>query len=107
MLYAPIFGNLNEQVFAVHERSPLVDAKQTLDRFYLEMRRDLLELAAGFDRFDRASSPDSIKSDPRLQKLRQAAIILADGASDRAERIQMLFSDSYEAEWRERFAITK
>ncbi|MBI1825958.1 MAG: hypothetical protein HY287_12690 [Planctomycetes bacterium] len=84
-----------------------MDAKQTLDRFYLEMRRDLLELAAGLDRLDRATSQDSIHADHRMQKLQQAAEILADGNANRAERIQMLFSEAYEHEWRERFTLKK
>ncbi|MGH7179296.1 MAG: hypothetical protein ACREJC_18110 [Tepidisphaeraceae bacterium] len=69
-------------------------AQETLDQQFLEMRWRCLSLAADLDRIERAEGgPDLLKSDPRLTSLRRAMDILLGSASDRAERVQMLFSD--------------
>jgi len=78
--------------------SPL-SAPQILDRHYLEMRCSLLDLAAAFDRIERAGSSSTARQDARYQLLRQAIDILADSGTDRAARLQMLFSDEYVAGW--------
>lgn len=46
----------------------MLTPKQTLDQYYLEARRDLLEVAALLDRYDEAvkRSADESVSDPRL-----------------------------------------
>jgi hypothetical protein len=76
-----------------------MNAKAILDRQFLEMRCKLIELAAGFDRLDRASGAGEIAADPRLAQLRRGLAMLTDGEGDRAGRIQMLFSDEYDADW--------
>jgi hypothetical protein len=58
------------------------------DESFLEMRWRCLSLAADLDRADRQRI-----SDPRLGQLESALRILLDGKGDRAERVQMLFSD--------------
>jgi hypothetical protein len=69
-------------------------AKDTLDRYFLEMRWRCLSLAADLDRIERASGGSELmKSDPRLMQLRQAIDILNEGPTTRAERVQMIFSD--------------
>ena len=70
-------------------------AKQTLDRYFLEMRWRCLSLAADLDRVERApDGADVMKSDPRLRQLRDAIAVLNDTpAPTRAERVQMIFSD--------------
>ena len=69
-------------------------ANQTLDETFLEMRWRCLSLAADLDRVERADGgAELLKSDPRLESLRQAIeSLLADGP-DRAERVQNIFSD--------------
>lgn len=75
-------------------------AGETLDKNFLELRHWLIDIAAGFDRMDRGSDPQTLASDPRMKQLIAATRILIDGKSDRAERIQMSFSDPYDADWR-------
>ncbi|MBL8848277.1 MAG: hypothetical protein JNG89_01275 [Planctomycetaceae bacterium] len=74
-------------------------AAQVLDRHALEIRCGLLDVAAALDRVERSDDFDAAGRDPRWSQFRQAIDILASGGNDRAERIQMLFSDSYERGW--------
>jgi hypothetical protein len=62
--------------------------KQLVDNQFLEMRWRCLSLAADLDRVQRAEADD-----PRLDTLRQAIQILLTDQPNRAERIQLLFSD--------------
>ena len=52
------------------------------------MRWRCLSLAADLDRLDRAGA-----TDPRREKLLKAIAILLDQNPDRAQRVQLLFSD--------------
>jgi hypothetical protein len=58
------------------------------DESFLEMRWRCLSLAADLDRAGRQQI-----SDPRIEQLHAALRLLVDGRGDRAERVQMLFSD--------------
>ena len=78
-------------------------AQQVLDREFLEIRAKLLELAASFDRLDRGAG--SVADDRRTALFQEALSILAAPAGDRAERIQLLFSRSYESDWRDRYDV--
>ena len=70
------------------------DAKTTLDATFLEMRWRALSLAADLDRIERAAGgKELIAADPRLAKLRDALRMLCQNEPDRAERLQMIFSD--------------
>jgi hypothetical protein len=70
------------------------DAEQTLDQQFLEMRWRCLSLAADFDRIQRATGGCQVlRTDPRVATLREAISLLTDSESDRASRVQMLFSD--------------
>ena len=71
----------------------MLDAKQTLDRYFLEMRWRCLSLAADLDRVQRGRGSEIAMLDPRLAKLRQAVQVLLETAPDRAERVLMVFSD--------------
>jgi hypothetical protein len=62
--------------------------KQLVDSQFPEMRWRCLSLAADLDRIQRAEADD-----PRLDTLRQAIQILLTDHPNRAERIQLLFSD--------------
>ena len=76
------------------------DAKETLDAIYLEMRWRVLSLAADFDRIERsAEGRAALASDGRVDKLRRAMKVVAGeiaagGSADRAEQVQMIFSDT-------------
>ena len=70
-----------------------------LDRVYLEVRARLLEVAASLDRIDRAEDAATLQQDPRLDQIHKAIEILKMGRLDRAEQIQMAFSDAYVSTW--------
>lgn len=70
------------------------DAKETLERYYLEMRWRCLSLAADLDRIERAAGGRTvIESDPRVSKLREAIGVLTRAGPGRAEQVQNIFSD--------------
>ncbi len=75
-------------------------AAELLDGEFLEMRCRLLDVAAALGRIDAGMDGASVASDPRLASLREAAAVLIDGQGDRARRVQMVFSDSYDPDWR-------
>lgn len=74
-------------------------APQVLDRHYLELRCGLLDLAATLDRIERSDDSQRASGDPRLAKIQEALKIVASSGADRAERIQLLFSDEYSPGW--------
>lgn len=73
----------------------MLTAEEVLDKYFLDARCMLLEVAATLDRYDRAGPSGG---DPRLEKLHEAISIVADrrAAADRAERLLTLFSDPVE-----------
>lgn len=73
----------------------MLNAKEMLDQYYLEMRWRCLSLAADLDRVQRAAGGEHIlKSDPRLAKLRDAlAKVLEEKSPVRAEAVQNIFTD--------------
>jgi hypothetical protein len=77
----------------------LPPAPQVLDRHYLELRCGLLDMAAALDRLERAAGFSDLTADPRLARIHEGLRILASSGVDRAERLQLLFSDSYDADW--------
>ena len=78
-------------------------ARQILDREFLELRAKVLELAASFDRLERAEGDTA--DDPRRHKLEEALHVLLGSGTDRAERIQLIFSREYKADWQTRFQL--
>jgi len=78
-------------------------APEVLDREFLEIRAKLLELAASFDRLDRAE--DSVKNDPRYDLIMRGLKLLQEDSANRAEQFQLLFSREYEEAWRSQFGI--
>lgn len=78
-------------------------ANDVLDREFLEMRAKILELASSLDRLERGDG--SVAGDPRLQLIHDGIRILQEKPDGRAERVQLLFSQPYEAEWRKQYDI--
>jgi spore maturation protein CgeB len=74
-------------------------AADVLDQNFLEIRCRLLDLAASLDRIDRTGSAGSLDRDERMVQIRGALALLATPGPDRAERIQLLFSDPYDPRW--------
>jgi hypothetical protein len=70
---------------------------EIVDRYFLEHRARLIDVAAFFDRFDRAKDAAGggarAKPDFRVEALRKAAAILAEREAGRAARILELLSD--------------
>ena len=62
--------------------TPPKTAQELLDFYWPEMRSHLLEVAAAFDRLERAGGSD----EPRLEALRRAARIVVDDQPERARR---------------------
>ena len=71
-----------------------ISAQKVLDREFLGIRCRLIELAATFDRIDRAGG--SVAADPRWLQIRRSLDMLATSAGGRAQGIELLFSLPYE-----------
>ena len=70
-------------------------ATEALDQAFLEMRWRCLSLAADLDRVQRAAGgADVLRDDARLHQLRRALAALSATEPGRAERVQMIFSDT-------------
>ena len=74
--------------------------QQVLDRYFPEVRAKLIEIAATMDRLQRAhaDSPQlSLSEDDRMKMFYESLQVLKDtsDAPDKAERIQMIFSDPH------------
>jgi len=72
----------------------MLNAQDTLNRYYSEMRWRILSLAADLDRVQRADGGAALlANDARLKSLRACIeqLLLADPG--RAERVQMILSD--------------
>ena len=82
---------------------PALSAPEVLDREFLEIRARVLALAACFDRLDRADG--EVSGDPRMSLLREAIDTLQSEAPNRAEQVQLIFSRSYENDWRSKYDI--
>jgi hypothetical protein len=72
----------------------MADAKDILEATRLEMRWRALSLAADFDRIERAAGgPSLLAGDPSIANFRKALKTILDDKGNRAEKVQMIFSD--------------
>ena len=78
-------------------------APQLLNRDFLEIRAKILEIASALDRLDRGDG--NVDDDPRMKLVLGGLNILIDDEPNRAERMQLLFSQPYEDGWRKRLGI--
>ena len=67
--------------------------QQIVDRYFLEHRAKLIDIAAFLDRVDRAGGMVSPCADHRMAALYEALDVLSDWRGDRAGRILAIFSD--------------
>lgn len=74
-----------------------------LEQEFLPLRAKILEIAAGFDRLDRAAG--TLPADGRRERLEQAVRLLLEQEPARAERVQRLFSREYDENWRASFGV--
>jgi hypothetical protein len=80
-----------------------LSAPDLLEREFLILRAKALELGAGLDRLERAAG--DVSRDPRYVNLQRALEELQQSGSDRAERLQLLFSLPFDENWQRKFAI--
>ena len=76
-----------------------MNAQEILDREYLKVRSNILDIASALDRQDRATG--QLADDPRRQLLEEGIAILKSESTDRAAQVQLLFSREYDPNWRE------
>ena len=76
------------------------DARDVVDRDFLETRSKILEIAATLDRIDRAPARPGEHPDARIGQLRQAIEALREPGPGRAETVQHIFSLTYDPNWR-------
>ena len=80
-----------------------MDAKEVLDREFLDLRSRILDIAASLDRIQRADGNAS--DDARMSDIGEALQIALSDQNHRAERIQLLFSRDYDTHWKEHFSL--
>ena len=68
-------------------------SQDVIDRYFLEHRAKLIDLAAFLDRLDRTCDGDIAGYDYRIAALLRALNVLSDGQTNRAGRILEIFSD--------------
>ena len=83
-----------------------MNSQQILDREFLEIRAKILEIAAALDRIERADG--NVSHDSRMALIADAINVIGNDQSDpiRAEKIQLLFSRTYDEKWLEEFELT-
>jgi len=67
--------------------------QQVVDRYFLEHRAKLIDIAAFLDRVDRAGGAIVDKPDYRIAALFEALNVLSDGRPNSAARVLTIFSD--------------
>lgn len=73
--------------------APPIGVPETIDRYFLENRHRLLDIAAFLDRIDRADGDGSAKDDFRIMAFRKAVAELLTPDCGRTERILTILSD--------------
>ena len=76
-----------------HSRPSPLHASEIMQKYFIENRSRLLDLAAYLDRIQRAESSTSAFEDERIQCLLRGVAELLRSSSDRVDRIQNIFSD--------------
>ena len=74
-------------------------ASEVFDQTYLDIRAGVLVLGASLDRIDRSEGGESICDDARRERIQRGLEILSGPGLNRAEQIQVLFSDRYQPGW--------
>lgn len=82
-----------------------MNSPEILDREFFEIRAKILEIAASFDRLDRARG--DISGDSRLSLIAEALNVLQQqDHDDRAEQVQLIFSREYDDRWQAEFDVS-
>lgn len=80
--------------------SATLTASAALDRYFLETRCKIIEVAANLDRLDRGEGAAVVLNDPRLRQIRDALGVLLAPGPGRVEQCQQVFSLPYDANWK-------
>ena len=72
---------------------PPITKRAVVDRYFLEHRAKVIDIAAFLDRVDRAQGEGANTEDYRRKALEACCAILTDGKPDRARRVLELLSD--------------
>ena len=85
----------------------MFDAEAVLSREQFKIRAKLIEIAAILDRIDRANG--EVDDDPRMMEIRKSLEVLSgsNGDSNRAAEIQMIYSRTFDAEWKTHFELNE
>ena len=85
----------------------MFDAQAVLAREQFQIRAKLIELAAILDRIDRADG--EVDHDPRMLEIQKSLEVLSSlhGDNNRAAEIQMIYSRTFNAEWRTHFKLSE
>ena len=78
------------------EKSCPLPREQVIDRYFLEHRAKIIDVAAFLDRVDRAAPTSESAEDFRMVAFQRALMILSDGRGERARRVLDLLSDHAE-----------
>ena len=70
-----------------------MQAKDVIERYFLENRAKLIDIAAFLDRVNRAGEAHEGRADFRYRAFQKALLLLAEGRERRAEAVQLCFSD--------------
>ena len=81
---------------------PLLSAPEVLNREFLEIRCKILDMAAAFDRLDRADGPLGRSASGTIA---QALSLVLEQTGDRAEQVQMIFSRTYDDDWQRNLSV--
>lgn len=76
----------------------------SLEREFLPIRAKILEIASALDRIQRTSGEET--AGPRWEQLQAGINLLFSTEPERAEQVQLLFSRTYEQDWREQMQIS-
>ncbi len=80
-------------------RESSMTARAVLDQDCPAIRHRILDIAASLDRLDRAGIADEIADDPRRRNIQDAIRLLTEPTTDRAARVQIVFSDPFDESW--------
>ena len=76
-----------------HRGTTPLSAKDLLDRYFIENRSRLIDLAAYLDRVERSAEFNDVKTDLRWIAIHNAIGILSQKSSSRVQAIQVKLSD--------------
>ena len=82
----------------------MMKSNEILEREFLAIRAKTLEIAAFFDRLERAEG--DVAHGDKLELIREALDIACSENSDRAEQVQLIFSRQYDDDWQEQFDLS-